>query len=381
MSQERQVSELRKLFPVVDHWTYLYNGSVHPCPRPVADAMRSFLDQWQNGGEAAFFPAYEAFGRLREKFAKLIHADAGNIVITESTTAAINLAAMILRPQPGQNVVVTDLAFMSNTYVWLVSQSAVETRFVKSRDGQVYMEDLAREVDENTAAVHICAVTVGSGFRYDLDAVHEITRRLNVPLIVDGAQALGLIDIDAHNPPLDFLATTASKWLMGPAGVGFLYVADRYLTATPPMAGWLAAANVADWNVQECRLHEDAMRFQGGIPNLVGVVGALAGLELLEQIGREFIESRVRVLTTYLIEELVKIGVELWTPTADHKRAGIVFFSTPDPQQLHAKLKEAHIYCGCFLNGIRVDPTFYNTQEELDRFLAVVRSHVRSGQA
>ena len=381
MSDEARIRELRELFPVVDHWTYLYNGSIHACPRPVGDAMRGFLEEWQNGGEAAFFSAFEKFGRLRERFAALIHTDARNIVITESTTAGINLAAQLIRPQPDRNVVVTDLAFMSNTYLWMASQLAgAEVRFVESRNGKIAMDALASRVDARTAVVHICAVTVGSGFRFDLSKVSAITARHGTPLVVDGAQAVGLVHIDAQNPPLDFLATTASKWLMGPAGVGFLYVADPYLTATPPTVGWLSAANVADWDVRHCQLHEDAMRFQGGIPNLIGVVGALAGLELLEQIGREFIETRVRELTTYLIDELDKIGVTIWTPRADHERAGIVFFRTPDEKALHAKLKAEHIYCGCFLNGIRVDPNFYNTFEELDRFLAVVRDHV-AGQS
>ena len=171
MSDEARVKELRKLFPVIDHWTYLYNGSIHPCPIPVREAMQGFLEQWTRGGEAAFFPAYEAFGRLREKFAALIHADARNIVITESTTAAINLAAQILRPLPTQNVVVTDLEFMSNTYPWLISQAPMEVRFVESQNGTITADAIAKKIDAQTAAVHVCAVTVGSGFRYDLREV------------------------------------------------------------------------------------------------------------------------------------------------------------------------------------------------------------------
>ena len=376
-SEDTQIAELRELFPVVRHWTYLYNGSIHACPRPVGDAMRSFLQQWQNGGEAAFFPAYEAFGRLKERFAALIHTRPENIVVTESTTAALNLAAQILQPQAGQNVVVTDLAFMSNTYMWLESQLArPEVRFVESRDGRIYMDDLAAQVDDQTAAVSICAVTVGSGFRFNLPQVHAITARHSAPLIVDAAQALGLIDVDVNDPAMDFLACTASKWLMGPAGVGFLYVADRYLEATPPGVGWYSAANVAAWDVRHCKLHCDARRFQGGIPNLIGEVGALAGLELLEQIGRDFIEHRVRELTTYAIEGLEKIGVDLWTPRAVDQRAGIVFLRPPEAAALHTKLKAARIYCGHFLGGIRIDPTFYNTHEEIDKFLAIVRSHM-----
>lgn len=373
MSDEAKVKELRKLFPVTEHWTYLYNGSIHPCARPVAEAITSFLKEWSNGGEAAFFPAFDAFGQLREKFAKLIHADARNIVITESTTAALNLAAQIIRPQRGQNVVVSELDFMTSTWPWMLCHPA-EVRFIPSRDGKFEIAELAKLVDDRTSAVCICSVSVGSGFRVNLADVHAITGTKNVPMIVDAAQALGVVDLDALNPPLDFLACTASKWLMGPAGVGYLYVADRHLTATPPSVGWLSAANVGDWDVRSCKLHDDAMRFQGGIPNLVGVVGALAGLELLEQIGREFIERRVRELTTYALVGLEKIGVDIWTPRADAERAGIVFFRCANHKELHAKLKSAKIYCGTFQGGIRIDPTFYNTIEEIDRFLAVVRA-------
>lgn len=378
MNDESYVMELRKLFPVVDHWTYLYNGSIHPCAQPVAEAMQSFIKEWGNGGEGAFFPAFEAFGQLKEKFARLIHAEPENIVITDSTTAGINLAAQIIRPKPGQNVVVTDLAFMSNTYLWLASQSALsDVRFVKSRNGKIYLSDLEAEIDDRTAAVHICAVTVGSGFRYDLAAVTAITKKRGIPLIVDAAQALGLIDLNVHDLQIDFLASTASKWLMGPAGVGYLYVGKRYLNAPPPTVGWLSAANVGDWDVRHCELHVDSMRFQGGIPNLVGVVGALAGLELIEKIGREFIEKRVLQLTAYLFEELKKIGVTIQTPQEEKDRAGIIFFTTPGYADLHAKLKSERIYCGSFLGGIRIDPNFYNTIEELDRFLAIVRTHVK----
>ena len=382
MSENKQITELRKLFPVVDNWTYLYNGSIHPCAKPVAQAMRSFLQEWEQGGEAAFFTAYQAFGQLKDAFAKLVHARAENIVITESTTAGLNLAGQLLRPQKAQNIVVTDLAFMSSTYPWLASQVATaEVRFVTARDGKIHMEDLAEQLDENTAAVSICAVTVGSGFRYDLRKVFDLTSRYNVPLIVDGAQALGLIDMDVNHPPVDFLAGTASKWLMGPTGIGFLYLQDKYLDMTPPSVGWLSAANLADWDVRRCRLHSDAMRFQGGIPNLIGVVGALAGLRLLEQIGREFIEQRVRELTAHLLDNLHELGVDVWTPRADHERAGIVFFRTPDHKSLHARLKENKIYCGTFLGGIRVDPTFYNTYRELDKFLSVVKSHLDESKA
>jgi selenocysteine lyase/cysteine desulfurase len=325
MNDETFITELRELFSVTRHWTYLYNGSIHPCPRPVGDAMRAFLAQWEAGGRDAWPRAFEAFGELKERFAQLLHTQASNIVITESTTAGINLAAQIIAPNKDQNIVVTDLEFMSDTYPWIICHPA-EVRFAKSRNGKIEPNDLVLLMDEQTAALSVSAVAVGSGFRVNLLEVGKIAQRYNVPLIVDAAQALGIIDINVEVIKPSFLVCTASKWLMGPTGVGFLYVADRYLGVTPPSVGWLAAANRNDWDLRHCELYDDARRFQGGIPNLIGIVGALAGIKLLEQIGREFIERRVQQLTSYTIECLEKIGAEIRTPR-NLKRELVLYFS------------------------------------------------------
>ena len=378
MTDEQTIADLRDLFPVVDHWTYLYNGSIHPIARPVAAAMNNVVDECARGGEDAFHLGYERFVLLKERLAGLLHTTSDNIVITESTTAGLNLAAQILAPTPEQNVVLTDLAFMSSTYQWLASKSAIpDIRFVEQRAGRVAFEDIEATIDTETACVSICAVTVGSGFRYDLARLTNLTQAAAAPLVVDAAQALGVIDIDVGATPVDFLAGTTSKWLMGPTGVGYLYVADQHLGATPPTVGWMSAANVDDWDVRNCELHDNASRFQGGIPNLVGVAGALAGVDLLNEIGRPFIERRIRDLTQYLLDELSRLGLEIWTPLPAADRAGIVFFRIPNAAEVHLELKAERIYCGTFLGGIRCDPTFYNTQEELDRFLAVIERSAR----
>jgi hypothetical protein len=69
--------------------------------------------------------------------------------------------------------------------------------------------------------------------------------------------------------------------------------------------------------------------------------------------------------------------VEIWTLHAEHERVGIIFFRTPGYKELHARLKKERVYCGSFLGGIRFDPNFYYTYEELDKLLEIVRSHVR----
>lgn len=370
------LSEIRSLFPVTEHWTYLYNGSIHPQPRPVVEAMTAHIQAWADGGEAAYPSGMEAFSELRDRLARLIGGKASNIVVTESTTSALNLAAAIVDPGEGQNVVLDDMAFMTNTHPWLNSRMAIpDVRFVPERDGAILVEDIAGTIDERTALLSISAVTVGNGFRFDLGAMSRLASATGVPVLVDGAQAVGVVPVDLHRTPVDFLAGTASKWLMGVAGVGYLHVADEYLAATPPTTGWFSAANVADWDSRLGVLHEDAMRFQGGIPNFIGIVGTAAALRFREEIGVDVIMDRVRERVTYLVGELGDMGADVWTPPSEELRAGIVFFRSERAAEINDRLRAERIYCGSFLGGVRCDPSFYNTKAELDRFLAVVRDY------
>ena len=373
MNHDSDIEAIRTQFPVVDQWTYLYNGSIHPQPAPVVRAMHDFIGAWAEGGEAAFPQGMDSFLELREQLARLIGGKASNVVVTESTTSALNLAHGLVRPTSDQNVVLDELTFMTNTYPWLLSGLAgPDVRFVPEVAGSIDISDLRAALDPATALLSISAVAVSSGFRHDLGAVSEVAAAAGVPVLADGAQAVGVIDIDLGETPIDFLAGTASKWLMGPAGVGFLHLADQYLAATPPSLGWLAAANVGDWDLRHGVLHEDAMRFQGGIPNFIGVVGSLAALRFRDEVGDQFIKSRIAELTTYLVDELRTLGADLWTPEPAAHRAGIVFFRSPRAAEIHDRLRSERIYTGTFMGGIRCDPSFYNTHTELDRFLSVV---------
>lgn len=372
ITDDSGLDELRRLFPVTRRWNYLYNGGIHPCPRPVGEAMRDFIRDWEEGGREAWPKAYQKNQLLKEKFATLIGSNPSNIVITGSTSDSLNLAARILNPPKGKNVVLSDLTFMSDSYLWMASHPDIEVRFAEHDSGVVRPEKIKSLVDENTIAVNLCAVTAGNGFRFDLEAVHDALAPFSPPLLIDGSQALGAVRVNVSSPRVGFLASTAGKWLMGPSGVGFLHIDDRFLESVPPAAGWIAAANNRDWNVRECDLYEDARRFQGGMPNLVGITGALAALEMIEDIGMEFIEKRISSLVEYALNRLKKLNLELLTPDNPRQRAGLVFFRFEKANELYQRLRKENIYCGCFGGGIRIDPNFYNTYRELDQFIEVV---------
>jgi selenocysteine lyase/cysteine desulfurase len=284
----------------------------------------------------------------------------------------VNLAINLLAPDPAGNVVTTDLEFMTDTYAVLGRSPAPELRVVESVGGEVPVEALAARIDERTQFVLISHVTVGSGFRHDLAAVGAVAAERGVPLVVDVAQSVGAIPVDLQGAGVAFAAGTCSKWLLGGAGVGFLYVHPDYQELAPVAPGWFAAANADDWDLLAPQFHSSAQRFQGGIPNILGLFAAAAGARIIQDITIETVSAAIGHLTEYLLDGLTPLGVDVWTPREPSKHAGLVFLRGVDDAALYAEARSANVVVGRFLSGIRIDPHFFNTTDELDVVLGLV---------
>lgn len=366
---------IRSLFPVTERTTYLYNGNISPCATPVRAAMEDFLETWSTQGDGAWEPGFAAFQEAKELFGRLAGCAADTLCSVPNTSTGINLAARIIAPRPGSNVVVDELSHMSNVYPWLALRSSgVEVRMARAQGGRVPMEEMARLVDRRTAAIDVCHVSMGSGFRFDLAQLGELARSVGAALVVDAAQSAGAIPIDLAATPVDFLVAPGFKWLLGPLGAGLLHVRSDWIErAQPPMIGWLAVTDPGSNELREIRLHSTAMRFESGSLNLIGYVGLRAGLRLLHEVGSGWVYARIAGLADRLyrgVERLAPLGVRLWTPPDPEMRAGIVAFDVPRRAELHAHLESRGIHTGDWLGHIRVDPCFYNTDGEIDFFLA-----------
>lgn len=375
----RDLASLRALFPITQHWAYFLNGSIAPASLPVQRAIEQFVRVWAENGQDCWPYGYALFGELKARVASLAGASPDEIAITENTTVGLNMAAAVIDPPAGSNVVVNDLAWMSSTYAWLTRQKGkLEVRFVQNREGAIDLEDLAAKVDERTAAINVCHVTVGSGFRFDLAAVAEIAHQMGAYLIVDVAQSAGAVPVDLRAAGVDFAAGTFSKWLMGPTGLGWLYVRRELIERlTPPVAGWLSVENVDAWDVYKPVLHPTAMRFQGGMPNLIGIAAANAGVKLLQELGLPWVHQEIAARAAYLWQGLREAGAQMWTPEEPQRRGGFVFFRCSGHEVLYERMMANKVYVGKFLGGIRVDPSFYTSYEELDKVIGMVREHVR----
>ena len=341
-----QNAPVRSEFDVVGDVVYLRAGNICPCPRSVGKAMRDFLDVWHSGGDQCWGLAQAAFEKGKALFAGLIGARSTEIATIENTSMGLSIAASLIAPRPGSNVVVDELTHQSNVYPWML-RPGVEIRYARTRDGQVPLAEFERLVDEHTAAVDVCHVTMAHGFRFDLAALGQLVHERGAYLVVDAAQSAGVVAIDVVQMEIDFLACPTFKWLLGPLGAGFLFVREELLSlGPPPLVGWMSARNPEAFDVRGMELHDDARRLQRGVHNGVGLVGAAVGLHIVREIGRDQIWEHVCGLSGRLIDGLDEIGLEVLTPREDEHRAGIVAISVPDADKLCEDLASQRILAG-----------------------------------
>ena len=369
MNQE----EIRSLFPVLEERAYLFSGGLAPASIHTRDAIERFVDENTYDPNDRYERFDEEYRAVQGLFASLIGADPGEVVITDSTGAGSNLAVEILDGFPGSNVVFDTLTYPSSVYPWMLHGRDVEFRFVEPRNGRVHLDDLAEAVDDETIALSVSHVCHMTGFRHDLDALGTLAADHDAALVVDAMQSAGAVEVDVHRSGVHFLAGGAMKWLLGAAGVGFLYVDRRYLDRLPPRTGLIGVEyDYPSWPEFELVPRPGADRFRLGAPPMIGLAATIPGMEILTGAGMGQVEEYVLELSGYCIDELLSRGLDLFTLPDPDRRAGIVAIRMNDPAEVCDLMRERGVDGWHYADMLRVDPHVFNNREDIDRFLAVI---------
>ena len=366
--------EVRGLFPVLAERAYLFSGGLAPVSIPTRAAVERFVDEVTYDPNSRYDRLDEEYRRAQNLFASLIGAAPDEVLITDSTGAGSSLAVEILDGFPGDNVVFDHLTYPSSVYPWMLpGRDSIERRFVAPRDGAVHIDDLAEAVDDRTIAVSVSHVCHMTGFRHDLEALGALCADHGAALVVDAMQSAGAVRIDVRRWGVHFLACGAMKWLLGSAGVGFLYIDRRYLDRLPPRAGISGVRYEADappWTMPPPKPGAD--RFRLGAPPLLGLAATTPGLEILTGAGMAEVERRVLDLAGYCIAGLVSRGLDRYTSADPARRAGIVAVRMDRPGEVCDLMRRRGVDVWHYGNMLRVDPHVFNNRGDIDRFLAVI---------
>jgi selenocysteine lyase/cysteine desulfurase len=365
VSDERFVG-IRTAFPITRERAYLFAGGMAPLSTPAREALDAYAALWAADPVTAYreHPRLEA-ARLRACVASFIGARPEDVALLDSTSRGNNLLAQMVPAPRGSNVVVDATTYRSALYPWLLR--GIEVRRVPGALPDA--ERLSDLVDDDTAAVsvsHVCPLT---GFRHDLRRLAEVAHAHDACLLVDGAQSVGALRLDAEASGVDGLAFGAMKWLLGTPGIGFLWLRPALAaTLLPPQAG-PAGAHVEEG---ELRFVPGAARHELSSLHWGGLAASCAGMELLASAPPAEVESRILDLSGRVVEGLLARGLHVWTPRERERRAGVVALRCPQAVELQAFLRERCVDVWGWERDqrVRVDPHVYNDQADVDRFFA-----------
>lgn len=357
---------------------YLNHAGVAPWPKRTRDAVVAFAEENLHRGASGYPRWIECESALRESLRRLINARCvGEIALLKNTSEALSVVAHGLPWQPGDNVVISNQEFPSNRIVWeSLQRHGVTVRSADLTQGGSPEQALLDQIDARTRVLAVSSVQYGTGLRMDLPLLGQALRGSGVKFCVDAIQSLGAIPFDVEAIGADFVAADGHKWLLAPEGLALFYCRQQWLEQLElHQYGWHMVADAGDYDRQSWQPAADARRFECGSPNMTGVMGLQASLTLLEAVGIERVAAELQRRVDLLVERLgADPRIELITPTAADRRAGIVTFRHRDRPAalLHRQLSARQIICAARAGGVRFSPHFYTPWSALERAVEAV---------
>jgi kynureninase len=365
----------RDEFPVLAERTYLISASLGPLSRRSRSLAEEHLDLWQRLGpeELWFEHGFPRLQRCREQVASLIGAGPEEVAVIPSVSAGLSAIATALDLEGGK-VVLSDMDFPTNHYVWRAQERAgLKVDVVPSRDGvRIDAEAVVDRIDHTTRVVNVNRVLFESSWIMDLEPIVAAAHAHGAVVVVDDFHGTGIVPIDVGALEIDFLLTGALKWLCGGQGIAFLYCRRSLVAAIEPrVTGWFGTIDPFGFDRTKLRLRPDARRFETGTYALPQAWTASGGMEILLDVGVDRIRAINQELTRAIIEHADELGLEVLTPRSDDRRGGLVRVRVPGGRAgaeriLHTLL--AHdVVVDARGDALRISPHFFNDPGDVER--------------
>lgn len=366
---------LRRRFPVLARKTYLNSGSYCALADSVRAAINAYMDERLEVG--ANWDVWVAKNEaVRHAMAAVLHAAPEEIAVTASASAGLNALASALDFRgPRNTVVVSDFEFPTSAQIWHAQEprGARIVHVPRAANGDIPLEHFARAIDARTQLVAVTQVCFRNGVQLDIAGIVRLAHARGARVLLDCYQAVGALDVDVRRLDVDFAVGGMLKYLLGTAGIGFLYVRGALIPQlTPTHSGWFAQEDIFAMDIGANRPARSARRFEAGTPAVVNCYAAEAGLALILEVGTPAIEARVRALTRRCLDALAALGWASVTPAADARRGPMVCVPAREAAQLLAALLAEDIVVSVRDDNIRAGIHFYNTEEDIDRFVAAL---------
>ena len=357
---------------------YLNTGSLGPTPRSILDAV---LEAWT---DLETNPVNKAYGgtthtladKTRDAVAGLIGCSADEVLLTRSTTNAMTIAGLGVELSRGERVLTTDVEHEGGSAVWKHLEKrrgiGIDRVVIAPADHDVkgIIERFDRAITKQTRVISVSQVITSTGLRMPVREIVALAKGRNILTIIDGAQAVGNIEVDVKAIGCDAYAAPGHKWLMAPKGTGFLYIRKEASSQIQPV----------EWGDGKTYVVGSA-----GIGSLPLIVGLGAGIEAAKKRGIAVAEAHNLHLRNRAYEGLKRIAkVRLVSAPAGPLATALVAFRLPDAidssafrgamrQKHNLVLKQTEKR---WFNGMRISPHVFNTEADIDAALKAIAAEL-----
>ncbi|MBR3198885.1 MAG: cysteine desulfurase [Bacilli bacterium] len=375
---------------------YFDNGATTLKPIILSEAINDYYNFYSanahRGDYQISIKASSMYEETRKIVKELINASSEKqIVFTSGTTDSINKIVFgyfknILKD--GDEVLLTKSEHASNLLPWfeLADLNGLKIKYIELDDNhEVTLDNVKKSITSKTKVISIAHVSNVVGDIRPIKEIIEFAHKNNILVLIDGAQSVPHLKIDVEDLDIDFLAFSAHK-MCGPTGVGVLYLKQKLLNDIDPII--FGGGMNADFNIDGTRVYKTMPdRLEAGTPNIAGVIGFGYVINYLKKIGFDNIHNYEMELKKYLVNRLKEIPeIEMYN---ENSESGIVTFNYKDifPQDLAIYLDKYNIcvragnHCAKILkdeinikNTCRISLYFYNTKEEIDRLIEVLKN-------
>lgn len=330
------------------------------------------------------------FEEARENVKEFINAaHMYEIIFTKGTTDSINLVASSFAKQflcEGSEVIITEMEHHSNIVPWQLAceeKKAILKVLPMDLYGNLHVEKLKDLITEKTKIISVTHVSNALGTINPIKEIVEIAHLYNIPVFVDGAQAVSHIPVDVQYLDCDFYAFSGHK-MYAPMGIGVLYGKEKWLEKLPPYQG--GGEMIEKVTFEKTTYGELPFKFEAGTPNVADVIGLNSAINYINEVGLRGIYDYEHQLLEYATEKLSEIeGLKL-VGTADEKSAIISFnlnkIHSYDAGFLLDKygiaLRTGHHCAQPVMDRLGIDGTLrvsfalYNTRDEIDKLVEAI---------
>ncbi|MGH2714114.1 MAG: aminotransferase class V-fold PLP-dependent enzyme [Thermoleophilaceae bacterium] len=368
----------RHLFEVPADVAYLNCAGLAPQLRSVRAAGERALARraapWTIG-PADWFDGVE---RLRSLFARLIGAAADGVALVPATSYGLAVAARNVEATPGGRVLLLADDFPSNLHTWRAwaRRGGAEVLTVRRAGGQRWTDAVLDALDERVRVVSVPSVHWTDGAVLDLARVGARAREAGALLAVDATQSLGAVPLDLAEVRPDYLVAAGYKWLLGPLGVSYLYVADEHRSGQPLEENWVNRAGAEDFAGSTAGgddYRPGARRFDvGQRSNFVLIPMALAALEQLLEWGVERIAADLPLITGRIEAEAQARGLDALP--AGERGPHLLGIRLPAERGsgVRERLAAGNVFVEMLGSVLRVSPHLHATDRDVDRLFAAL---------